>query len=570
MKKERKSFPVKVLSASDEGIVEAIVAVMGNIDGGDDIIHPGAFRKTLAERGGEVLVLDAHRTDTVLAAVGVPLEIRELGQDELPADLRQKYPEATGGLYTKTRYLMDTPEGAGVFQRIRSGAVRQYSIGYDPIKGGTDYSKVSVGGREKTVRNLRELRLYEYSPVLFAMNEATATVGVKAVTPFQDLPLAARDREWDAAAAEARVRAWAGGDELDWEQYARAFLWHNAEEPEMFGSYKLGYADVVDEELMAIPRAIFAAAGGRGVDAAGIPDADKERVKEQITRYYEKMAAAFDDETLISPFAKASKEMTPHGPVRRLLDVFTGTIHYGYTTMADRWLIEGFISRDERMEIGRLTGEALKVLTEGMPADLANREVGYSGYGLMAAAAHERKEASLSGMIDRIRGAFNLQFNTNDDWRYWIHEIFADYVIACAGMDTGNPYYRVSYHENENGDLIFAPVAEWVGGAMVFMPDSMGEGKAGRVMAQRNVERIMAAMQMLREALADAGILQDDGSDEDEEDDDMKSHAPPDTKGAARTTAAGGAGPETPPTQTYLRQQLALEMLDLELLQVEV
>lgn len=35
-----------------------------------------------------------------------------------------------------------------------------------------------------------------------------------AVTSFQDLPLADRDREWDGAAAEKRVRAWAGADKL--------------------------------------------------------------------------------------------------------------------------------------------------------------------------------------------------------------------------------------------------------------------------------------------------------------------------------------------------------------------
>jgi hypothetical protein len=34
-----------------------------------------------------------------------------------------------------------------------------------------------------------------------------------AVTSFQDLPLADRDREWDGAAAEKRVRKWAGAED---------------------------------------------------------------------------------------------------------------------------------------------------------------------------------------------------------------------------------------------------------------------------------------------------------------------------------------------------------------------
>ena len=34
-----------------------------------------------------------------------------------------------------------------------------------------------------------------------------------AVTSFQDLPLADRDRAWDGDAAEKRVRSWAGADD---------------------------------------------------------------------------------------------------------------------------------------------------------------------------------------------------------------------------------------------------------------------------------------------------------------------------------------------------------------------
>ena len=44
------------------------------------------------------------------------------------------------------------------------------------------------------------------------------------VTTFQDLPLADRDREWDGAAAEKRVRAWAGADEEPNERYRDARL----------------------------------------------------------------------------------------------------------------------------------------------------------------------------------------------------------------------------------------------------------------------------------------------------------------------------------------------------------
>ena len=65
---EHKSFPVEILKAdSSQGIVEAVVAVMGNIDLGGDIIHNGAFTKTISERGNKVKVLDNHNANATRA-----------------------------------------------------------------------------------------------------------------------------------------------------------------------------------------------------------------------------------------------------------------------------------------------------------------------------------------------------------------------------------------------------------------------------------------------------------------------------------------------------------------------
>lgn len=43
-----------------------------------------------------------------------------------------------------------------------------------------------------------------------------------AVTAFQDLPLADSDRSWDGAAAEKRVRAWAGAEDEPTPRYRDA------------------------------------------------------------------------------------------------------------------------------------------------------------------------------------------------------------------------------------------------------------------------------------------------------------------------------------------------------------
>src|SRR5690606_33758584 len=47
------------------------------------------------------------------------------------------------------------------------------------IVGKADYTKVEVDGQPRTVRNIREIRLWEYSPVVWGMNPATSTVAVK-------------------------------------------------------------------------------------------------------------------------------------------------------------------------------------------------------------------------------------------------------------------------------------------------------------------------------------------------------------------------------------------------------
>lgn len=112
-----------------------------------------------------------------------------------------------------------------------------------------------------------------------------------AVTAFGDLPLADRDREWDGAAAEKRVREWAGAQDEPNERYRDAHVWYDADAKENFGSYKLLVADVVGGKLVAVPRGVFAAAavmqGSRG--GVDLPAKDVDRVKSHLAKYYAKL-----------------------------------------------------------------------------------------------------------------------------------------------------------------------------------------------------------------------------------------------------------------------------------------
>lgn len=170
------AYLVKVDEA--QGIVTAIVNVYGIVDDGDDMTVMGCCSKTLQENRGRIKVLNSHQSWDVLAALGTMISAREVGRDELPAEVLAKWPEATGALETTTQYLMSTPEGKGAFERIRTGAISEFSIGYRPIKA--EYAEVDWRGEKRRVRLLKEIKLYEYSPVVWGMNPATAVTGMKA------------------------------------------------------------------------------------------------------------------------------------------------------------------------------------------------------------------------------------------------------------------------------------------------------------------------------------------------------------------------------------------------------
>jgi len=112
-----------------------------------------------------------------------------------------------------------------------------------------------------------------------------------AVTAFGDFPLADRDREWDGAAAEKRVRKWAGAEDEPNAKYRDAHVWYDAENKDNFTAYKLLIGDVISGRLVAVPRGVMAAGnvmqGSRG--GVDLPSADIGRVKSHMAKYYKKM-----------------------------------------------------------------------------------------------------------------------------------------------------------------------------------------------------------------------------------------------------------------------------------------
>jgi len=199
MTRERKTFEAIITEADEEqGIVKAIFAVTGNIDQGNDRIKSGAFAKTITERGHKVRVLDNHNTNSVNDAIAKTIALREVGRVELPAKTLEAFPNATGGAEITAQFMLDDDRSAAAFKRIKGGLVTEWSFAYDAFD--TSHVEETKDNQKIIVRNIGTIKLYEVSPVIFGMNEATSTTLVKE----KDKPKAGRAI---SARNEARMRS---------------------------------------------------------------------------------------------------------------------------------------------------------------------------------------------------------------------------------------------------------------------------------------------------------------------------------------------------------------------------
>lgn len=106
------------------------------------------------------------------------------------------------------------------------------------------------------------------------------------------LPLGDREREWDQAAARQRIFRWAGWEDKPSSAKAkRAFFAYDDAEPTNLTAYKLPFADVVNGELKAMPRGLFAVAqmlrGAR--DGVDVPETVLRSARRKVATYYHHM-----------------------------------------------------------------------------------------------------------------------------------------------------------------------------------------------------------------------------------------------------------------------------------------
>ena len=136
-------------------------------DQGNDIIQKGAFSKTLSERFSRVKVLWQHNQP-----LGMPSVMKE---DD-------------GGLYVEAR-VSKTVLGDEALELMSDGVVDQMSIGFSVPSGKSEYSK------NDDARIIKEIKLFEFSPVTFPMNENAFITNVKSMRGLIDTETNLSDAE---------------------------------------------------------------------------------------------------------------------------------------------------------------------------------------------------------------------------------------------------------------------------------------------------------------------------------------------------------------------------------------
>jgi Escherichia/Staphylococcus phage prohead protease len=165
MKIDHKGFAFEIKADDGEGILEAIVSVVGNVDRMGDRVMPGFFAKSLQTKLPRAVW--AHDMSKPIAKTLAAQELRA-GDPRLPEKLRTA---GFGGYYVKARFVLGTQTGREAYELVRAGAIDEFSIGF--------ITKKSRWNEATKTHDLIEGEWLEWSPVIAGMNTETAVISVK-------------------------------------------------------------------------------------------------------------------------------------------------------------------------------------------------------------------------------------------------------------------------------------------------------------------------------------------------------------------------------------------------------
>jgi uncharacterized protein len=157
--------PFEVKAVEETGTFEGYLSVFGNVDGGGDIVMPGAFTDSLAAwkaKGALPPVLWQHRTGEPIGAF---------------LDMKQD----SHGLFVKGQLLVaDIARAREARALMKANAITGMSIGYTSVADSVD--------SQSGMRSIMKADLWEGSVVTFPMNGLAKVTAVKeAITELETL-----------------------------------------------------------------------------------------------------------------------------------------------------------------------------------------------------------------------------------------------------------------------------------------------------------------------------------------------------------------------------------------------
>lgn len=154
---KHKAVPFGLIQYDGDGIIEGFPAVFGNVDADGDVIVPGAFARTIKGGGRKAILGLDHQVP-----LGTTIELAEVGRNDLPREVLDAAPDATGGLWARGQVML-TPENIAhldvIGRMTEGGNPPGMSFTYATIA-----ERKAKGRYGREVNELVELALHEWGP----------------------------------------------------------------------------------------------------------------------------------------------------------------------------------------------------------------------------------------------------------------------------------------------------------------------------------------------------------------------------------------------------------------------
>ncbi len=260
-----------------EGIVTLKACYYGNIDRVKDILEKESCAKSIQAfqnakansswEGNKIRFLLEHNNAEILA-----INIDDLYDS-------QEAPIVVAKISEDFKKLQPA-KVQDIYEKIKAGKMFA-SIGYYPVKSYVD---------NNGVRHLQEVKLAEISLTTNPANMKATMIDLKSI----NLPKYPIDIEssWDGTQAEQRWREYTKSVEMPNTIYKNGFLYFDAENQDLFGSYHLQVVDIVDGEPKIIERAVFAvyqAINGARNGLKVVPENEMPRLQGAVVELYKKI-----------------------------------------------------------------------------------------------------------------------------------------------------------------------------------------------------------------------------------------------------------------------------------------